>query len=180
MGRNNEVNGTLRSGTLCMGAYPAMKRTRKAIDRARKNKPIRQVAAIPYRISAAGELQILLITSRTTGRFIVPKGWPQKRRSDRKTAALEALEEAGAIGRIHKRSIGRYRYWKRLGRSFVPVVVAVHLLSVDSVRPDWKEARSRRRAWLTPFDAARLVDEPQLVTLLNGLAFEALAPTVPR
>lgn len=153
-----------------------MKRTRKAIRRAKKNKPIRQVAVIPYRISTSGELQVMLITSRSTRRFIVPKGWPEKNRSDRKTAALEALEEAGAAGKIHKRPIGRYRYWKRFRSGFVPVVVTVHLLSVETLHDDWKEARARRRAWLAPADAATLVDEPQLVTLLNGLAFEVLTP----
>lgn len=50
----------------------------KLVRRARRGQPIEQVAALPYRFSTAGELEVLLLTSRGTGRFIVPKGWPMK------------------------------------------------------------------------------------------------------
>lgn len=152
-----------------------MKDKKKAVRRATKGKPIRQVAAIPFRLTENGELQVMLITSRATKRFIVPKGWPMKHKSGRKTAAIEAREEAGATGKILKRALGSYRYWKRLDSGFHLVVVTVYLLAVEKVQDDWKEVQKRQRAWLTTRDAATLIDEPQLATLLDRLTVDGLA-----
>jgi 8-oxo-dGTP pyrophosphatase MutT (NUDIX family) len=162
-------------GRLPLRYFEAMKDKKKAVRRATKGKPIRQVAAIPFRLSESGELQVMLITSRTTTRFIVPKGWPMKHKSGRKTAAIEATEEAGITGRVLRRALGNYRYWKRLDTGFVLVEVTAYLLAVENVLDDWKEAEKRQRAWLTPRDAASLIDEPQLATLLDSLTADGLA-----
>lgn len=119
-----------------------MKNRKKSIRRAVKGKPIRQVAAIPFRLTESGELQVMLITSRTTKRFIVPKGWPMKHKSGRKAAAIEAREEAGITGRTLKNAAGSYRYWKRVDTGFVQVEVIAYLLAVEDVLDDWKEKRS--------------------------------------
>ena len=37
-----------------------------------------QFAALPYQIDRQGTVRILLVTSRETGRWIIPKGWPMK------------------------------------------------------------------------------------------------------
>jgi 8-oxo-dGTP pyrophosphatase MutT (NUDIX family) len=74
----------------------------------------RQIAALPFRRTTAGEIEILLITSRETGRFIIPKGWPMKRLSDPDAAAREAYEEAGVVGKVQRKPICDYLYWKRL------------------------------------------------------------------
>ena len=73
----------------------------------------RQVAALPFRINGIRP-EVMLITSRETGRWIIPKGWPQKGRSPRAVAIREAYEEAGLKGRIRKRPVGTFRYQKRL------------------------------------------------------------------
>jgi len=153
-----------------------MKGQKKEVRRAIKGKPIRQVAAIPFRVTDAGELEVMLITSRTTKRFIVPKGWPMKRKSGRKVAAIEAREEAGISGRVLKTVAGSYRYWKRVEAGFVPVEVTVYLLVVDDVIEDWKERQERKRAWLAPRDAAVLIDEPELAMLLNALTIDSMVP----
>lgn len=142
---------------------------KRVIRKAKKGLPIRQVAAIPFRLTQGGGLEVMLVTSRTTERFIVPKGWPMKGKSGRKAAATEALEEAGVSGSTLKQPAGKYRYWKRLARNFVPVEVTVYLLEVDSEDYDWKEAGKRKRAWLKPADAATLIDEPELASLLQTL-----------
>ena len=67
-----------------------------------------QVAALPFRYVAPGSLEVLIITSRETGRFIIPKGWPMKGRADPEAAAIEAREEAGVVGKINRKPIGRY------------------------------------------------------------------------
>ena len=147
-----------------------MPKEKQIIQKARKGKPIRQVAAIPIRRDAEGRIEVLLVTSNTTERFIVPKGWPMKGKSGRKAATIEAREEAGVVGVALKKPLGTYAYWKRLSNRFVKVVVTVYLLPVVEELPQWQELARRKRAWLTPADAARLIDEPELATLVRDLA----------
>src|SRR5271156_4832943 len=59
-----------------------------------------QYAALPYRVSARARTEIMLITSRETRRWIIPKGWPQKGRAPHRSAAREAFEEAGVVGKV--------------------------------------------------------------------------------
>ena len=147
-----------------------MPKEKQIIRKAKKGEAIRQVAAVPVRRDADGRIEILLVTSSTTQRFIVPKGWPMKGKSWRKAATIEAHEEAGVKGTMLKKPLGTYAYWKRLSDRFVSVVVTVYLLSVAEELPEWEEASKRKRAWLKPADAAKLIDEPQLATLLQRLS----------
>ena len=139
---------------------------KKLATLARKGRSIRQVGALPYRRTEDGALAFMLVTSRETGRFIIPKGWPMKDRSKPKAAEIEAMEEAGVVGRTGP-LIGSFNYWKRLKKVFVPIIVDVYPIEVVEEHDNWKERRRRRRAWLTADQAARLVDEPELVSLLK-------------
>lgn len=130
----------------------------------------RQVAALPFRLSASGAVEILVITSRETGRFIIPKGWPMKRLRDPDAAAREAYEEAGVTGKIRRKSVGSYNYWKRLTSTFELVEVEVYPLEVQEQHEDWPEKGRRQKAWLSPKDAALLIDEPDLATLVRGFS----------
>lgn len=142
---------------------------KKAVRKAKKGESIRQVAAIPFRLNARGDVEVMLVTSRTTRRFIVPKGWPMKGKSGRKAATIEAREEAGVLGKTLKEPAGTYSYWKRLANRFVRVDVIVYLLEVTEELADWQEAKRRQRAWLPAADAATLIDEPDLSTLVANL-----------
>ncbi|PTE08259.1 NUDIX hydrolase [Mesorhizobium helmanticense] len=142
---------------------------KKAVRKARRGERIRQVAAIPFRLNGHGNVEVMLVTSRATRRFIVPKGWPMKGKSGRKAAAIEAQQEAGVTGKMLRQPAGTYSYWKRLENRFVRVDVIVYLLAVTEELIDWQEAESRQRAWLAPEDAAMLIDEPELSTLLRDL-----------
>lgn len=142
---------------------------KKAVRKAKKGESIRQVAAIPFRLNARGDVEVMLVTSRTTRRFIVPKGWPMKGKSGRKAATIEAREEAGVLGKTLKEPAGSYSYWKRLANRFVRVDVIVYLLEVTEELADWQEAKRRQRAWLPAADAATLIDEPDLSTLVANL-----------
>ena len=146
-----------------------MAKEKKAVRKAKQGKPIRQVAAVPFRMRD-GQVEVMLVTSRTTKRFIVPKGWPMKGKSGRQTALIEAHEEAGVTGRTLKRPLGKYTYWKRLSESFVPIEVTAYLLRADETLIDWDESSTRQRAWLSPADAATLIDEPELATLIRSVA----------
>jgi 8-oxo-dGTP pyrophosphatase MutT (NUDIX family) len=152
---------------------------KKAARKARKGERIRQVAAIPFRLNARGDIEVMLVTSRTTRRFIVPKGWPMKGKSGRKAATIEAQEEAGVLGKTLKEPAGTYSYWKRLANRFVRVDVIVYLLKVTEELADWQEAKRRHRAWLTPADAAMLIDEPDLSTLMKTLTIVQPVPADP-
>ncbi|PBB26111.1 NUDIX hydrolase [Mesorhizobium sp. WSM4312] len=155
-----------------------MKTTKKkAARRAKKGERIRQVAAIPFRLTADGSFEVMLVTSRTTRRFIVPKGWPMKGKNGRKAATIEAMEEAGVLGKTLKQPAGTYSYWKRLANRFVHVDVIVYLLEVTEELANWQEAKRRQRAWLTPADAAMLIDEPDLSTLVKTLTLPQPTPT---
>jgi 8-oxo-dGTP pyrophosphatase MutT (NUDIX family) len=149
---------------------------KKAVRKAKIGERIRQVAAIPFRQNEHGDIEVMLVTSRTTRRFIVPKGWPMKGKSGRKAATIEAQEEAGVLGKTLKQPAGTYSYWKRLTNRFVRVDVVVYLLAVTEELANWQEAKRRQRAWLTPEDAAVLIDEPDLSTLVKNLKVPQPAP----
>jgi ADP-ribose pyrophosphatase YjhB (NUDIX family) len=129
--------------------------------------PRSQFAAVPWRRSPGGEVEILLITSRETRRWVIPKGWPIKGMSSAKSAAQEAFEEAGVRGKTHKRPVGIYHYDKRLKNGRLQHVrVAVFALQVETEAEAYPELGQREKAWVTPAEAARLVDEPELMVLL--------------
>lgn len=132
-----------------------------------------QYAALPFR-RAAG-LEVLLITSRETRRWVVPKGWPMKGRRPPGTAAREALQEAGVVGLISKTSIGSFTYIKRgLGGQSWPCRVDVFPLQVRAERTEWRERAQRTRQWFSFIEAATAVTEPELKTLILafGVAFD--------
>ncbi len=130
-------------------------------DAARKTTGI-QYAALPYRVT--GEtVEILLITSLRTRRWIIPKGWPMDGREPSASAALEALEEAGVSGEIEKIPFGQYRYFKEIKNGgSVPCKVHVFALKVTRERTAWAEKDERERRWCTVAEAVAAVDEPQL------------------
>jgi 8-oxo-dGTP pyrophosphatase MutT (NUDIX family) len=109
---------------------------------ARKGQLLNQVGALPYRQGHAQATEFLLLTSRGTNRFVIPKGWQMKGKSDQQAAALEAKQEAGVIGRIEPTPVGAYQYWKRLKNAFVPIKVTIYALEVETELSNWKETRS--------------------------------------
>lgn len=130
-----------------------------------------QSAALPYRVAADGKPEILLITSRETRRWILPKGWVENSVKPYDTAALEAFEEAGVRGRIKKKPIGSYIYEKRLDNGGgVLCQVSVHLLKVAEELDDWPEKAERERLWVSLGQGAMLISEGGLVKLLLSLA----------
>jgi 8-oxo-dGTP pyrophosphatase MutT (NUDIX family) len=119
----------------------------------------RQYGALPYRRSENGRIDIMLITSRDSGRWIIPKGWPQRGKSGVEVAACEAFEEAGLIGEPGSAPIGNYRYGKRESRGTILCRVEVFLLAVADELERWPEWHQRKRSWFMPQDAAPLVEE---------------------
>ncbi|KKN21576.1 hypothetical protein LCGC14_0923940 [marine sediment metagenome] len=129
-----------------------------------------QVAALCYRETPLGK-EVLLITSRDTGRWIVPKGWPIDGLDGAGTALQEAWEEAGVSkADIEAEPIGFYDYDKRLTDGMTtPVIAQVYLIRVRHIKDDYPEVELRKRRWMTPTSAAELVSEPDLKEILLNL-----------
>jgi len=127
-----------------------------------------QYGALPWRI-AEGELQVMLITTRRTGRWMIPKGWPMDDRAPHEAAAQEAYEEAGVRGRIDPRLVGAFHYDKvRKSGETKRLRVDVYPLEVVEELADWPEAHERERRWLAQGDAAEAVREPELKMVIVG------------
>lgn len=136
----------------------------RAMDRAR-----RQSAALPV-IGDGAALRVVLITSRETRRWVVPKGWIEKREAPHRSAAREAFEEAGLHGEADPEPLGAYAYAKRMPRGLLrPTEVLVFRFRVANLLTDWPEQRERERQLFTPAEAAALVAEPELAALLLRL-----------
>ncbi|HRJ61452.1 MAG TPA: NUDIX hydrolase [Azospirillaceae bacterium] len=130
-----------------------------------------QAAALPYRKAADGKTEILLITSRETRRWILPKGWIENNVKPHETAALEAFEEAGVRGRTKKKPVDSYNYLKRLHNGdHVLCKVSVFTLKVVEELDDWPEKKERERRWMSVGQAAMLISEGGLVRLLLSLS----------
>jgi 8-oxo-dGTP pyrophosphatase MutT (NUDIX family) len=130
-----------------------------------------QVAALPLSHDEAGQVQVLLVTSRDTGRWVLPKGWPMKGKKPHHAAEQEAFEEAGLVGRIRKVPLGTYSYEKRLRTgSTVPCEVTVFPLKVKHHHNRWPEMNERERRWFSPDEAAGVVAESGLQQILRSVA----------
>lgn len=127
-----------------------------------------QVAALPWRRGEDG-LEVMMITSRETRRWVVPKGWPMEDRTDPQAAAQEAYEEAGVQGEISAREIGYFRYDKRLkSGEMQPCLVMVYPLEVLIQLGAWPESHQRTRHWMSQEQAADVVAEVELADLIRG------------
>jgi 8-oxo-dGTP pyrophosphatase MutT (NUDIX family) len=132
-----------------------------------------QIAALPYRVDKNGPV-ILLVTSRGTGRWVLPKGWIEASDPDpAEAAAREALEEAGVIGDVYKSSTGIYTYFKLLdGGTNVLCSVRVYPLLVKRQLKTFKEAGQRIMEWFRIEEAADAVKEPELAALIRKFGAE--------
>jgi len=125
-----------------------------------------QFAALCYK-KAHGRVRVLLVTSRDTGRWVLPKGWPIAGLRPPECAEAEAWEEAGVRGKVENDCVGVFTYVKELDTGVgLPTVVAVFPLKVESLEDTFPESGQRERQWVTQKRAAKLVDEPDLSDLL--------------
>ena len=132
----------------------------------------RQYAALPLAVED-GETRVMLITSRETRRWIIPKGWAEPGLAPHEVAAKEAREEAGLVGAIAAEPIASYSYEKRLPKGEIRLCeVDVYPLAVDRQLAKWPEKKQRLTRWFSFAEAALEVEEGGLITLLLSLAAE--------
>ncbi len=133
-------------------------------------RPATQVAALPWRRKKGG-IQILLVTSRETKRWVIPKGWPMDHLVHSNAAKREAFEEAGVEGRIQRKPVGAFPYDKILGDGGSKRCrVIVFALAVDKELKRWPEAHERKRKWFSPQEAVKRVAEPGLKAILAAMS----------
>jgi len=132
--------------------------------------PELQVAALCCRAGEKGT-EVLMITSRDTGRWVMPKGWLMKGLNGAQAAREEAWEEAGVrAANVSEDPVGVYHYEKHLDDGYAaPVEVQVYRLEVATLSESYPEAPERTRLWLSPETAANRVEEPELKELLLQL-----------
>ena len=141
--------------------YPAKKIRRKTGEGT-------QYAALCFRTRKGRKVEILLVTSRKTGRWIPPKGWPMKGKSPEMAAAQEAFEEAGVKGQVHDFALGRYRYHRENpSMSKISAEAYIFPLEVKKLAKDFKEKGQRKVKWFSPKKAAMLVREPKLKRIIR-------------
>jgi 8-oxo-dGTP pyrophosphatase MutT (NUDIX family) len=133
--------------------------------------PLTQYGALCWRRGDDAGIQVLLVTSRETGRWIIPKGWPIAGLPPEATAAREAWEEAGVRGTPSPRPLGVYAYDKVIDRACapprsLPCVVAVYAVETSGRARDFPESDERRCKWMSRKKAARKVAEPELSALI--------------
>ena len=143
-----------------------------------KRDPRTQFAGLPYRVvKKRGEksVEVLMVTSRASRRWIVPKGWPMDGKTPAEAAAQEVWEEAGARGVAHDVCLGLYTYRKWMSESLtLPVIVAVYPIEVREVADDYPEAGQRKRKWMSLKKASGKVEERDLKQLIRSFSLAKL------
>ena len=129
-----------------------------------------QAAALPWRLGDNG-VEIMLVTSRGTGRWVLPKGWPERHEELHDAAEREALEEAGVSGAVSGAPLGSFYYGKDMAEGMqYRCEVHVYPLEVDTIADKWPERRQRKRVWYPAEEAASLVNEPDLAELIAAFS----------
>lgn len=137
------------------------------VAKAPKAAQLKQFGVLPLIKGSDGLWRVILITSRDSGRWTIPKGNPMKGLKPHQAAAVEAEEEAGLIGEMSKDPIGEYEFFKRRADSFELANVTVYCLKVKRQLPDFKEKALRRVEAFMPEDAEDAVIEPGLKSLIR-------------
>lgn len=142
---------------------------RLKLRRARKTEVRTQFAVLAFRreqTEKKEKIRVCLITSRGTGRWIVPKGWPMRGMSPADAVATEAWEEAGVKGEVLPQTLGLYSYDKRMARNSLPVIAVVYAMEVSKVHKTWPEAGQRKRKWVSPKKAAEKLSDRELARIV--------------
>lgn len=149
----------------------AVKKTKGSVRRVthtRGRELWQQIGALCWRRRNKG-IQVLLVTSRRSHRWIIPKGWPMVGKTLHQAAAIEAYEEAGVEGKVADRAVGLFGYAKVIGEGSrdLPCAVSVFPLKVKKTHSDFPERRQRRRKWVSQKKALKLVKETELRNIIR-------------
>lgn len=154
------------SAILVVGMGPITQAKRQLHFFTSKKQKLRQCAALPF-VCCDDGVFVLLVTTRNTRRWILPKGWTKASLPAHKVAAGEAYEEAGVKGNISKRSIGSFSYRKRLHVfASATCVLEVYPLEVTRQYIEWREKHQRKTVWLPAKEAAERLSNKRLAQII--------------
>jgi 8-oxo-dGTP pyrophosphatase MutT (NUDIX family) len=136
---------------------------------------------LPYRFTETNSLEVLLVTTRQTRRWIIPKGWPIKGLKPPKSAAREAYEEAGIRGTVGAKAIGVFSYEKGLDANgvTVPCEVRVFPMIVKRQLDTWPESHEREAQWFEPAKALSAIKDKGLRELIESFVRRVIARISP-
>ncbi len=128
-----------------------------------------QVAALCRRVRN-GKTEVLLVTTKTTRRWILPKGWPIQKFRAHRTAEIEAFEEAGVTGKVHEIPFASFQSHKGAAAGLkLKTEVLVYLIDAEADAQDFPESGKRKVRWVSIDEAIKLTDEPGLIDVLQRL-----------
>jgi 8-oxo-dGTP pyrophosphatase MutT (NUDIX family) len=146
----------------------------KALERPTRE-PRLQSGVLAYRIGAHGKVRVLLVRTRRSKRWSIPKGGVGAALSLPENAAKEAFEEAGVIGEVEHGSAGMFRTTKRTWYGEAIIEIWVYLLRVTEQSKQFREQGQREIKWVSCRTAAKMLHEPLLVELCRDLHHKALS-----
>lgn len=157
-----------------IGFRPARREIRLArTEKLKAIRKARQVAALPWRLAADGGLEFLLVTSRTSKHWLLPKGWPIPGKSGLESALQEAFEEAGIQAAGPDRPIGRYAFIKVLhDETELPCTMAVYAVNEIEELDDWPEKAERERMWFSQAEAVSIAFDFNLSLFLSSVSYD--------
>jgi 8-oxo-dGTP pyrophosphatase MutT (NUDIX family) len=142
-------------------------------DKAKVIRKARQVAALPWRLADDGGLEFLLVTSRTSKHWLLPKGWPIPGKSGLESALQEAFEEAGIQAKGPDTPIGRYAFIKVLhDTTELPCTMAVYAVGNVEELAEWPEKGQRDRMWFTQAEAVSIAFDFNLSLFLSTVTYD--------
>ncbi len=137
--------------------------------------PKLQSGALAYKVGSNGKVRVLLVRTRRSKRWSIPKGSAEPNLTLAANAAKEAFEEAGVKGEIESDSIGMFRTTKRAWFGEAILEIWVYRLRVTEQCDHWPEEEEREVKWVSCREAARVLHEPLLAELCRTLRRKALS-----
>jgi 8-oxo-dGTP pyrophosphatase MutT (NUDIX family) len=117
----------------------------------------KQYGVIPW-LTRSGKMKIILVSSRSRGQWIVPKGNLIPKRSKRESALQEAYEEAGLKGKLDK----NFKYRLFIYSRGVKTDLTLYAMRVErQMLKKWPESHQRKRIEVSCERAQSLVSWPR-------------------
>lgn len=116
----------------------------------------KEIGAVPF-LYINNRMNLVLITSRGSGQWIIPKGQPEKDKSDKEVAVMEAWEEAGVKGEINGEAMHLH-----LGSGKNKIAMRLYPMVVKEIADEWPEKQERERSVLYIEDAEKIIKEDML------------------
>lgn len=121
------------------------------------------IGVLPF-IREGDDFQIMIITTRTNGSWIFPKGQPMPGKTGEEVALIEAMEEAGIKGILTGIPLV-VPYMKSSGMTGM----ILYPMEITKISKVWHEENERARKLVSITEASRKITQPGLISALECL-----------